>query len=171
MFRSATIRTQIIITLILGTLLTALNQWSAVVAGDSVQWLPTLSTYALIFITLHLLDKRKSLSTMAPTEAMGSVSPQHINALYKQAMIVERNARKANAAFTNQLKSIQALLEHTKQLDSTADFAKAHQDVVDELQQLEKRIGNILKEMEKNVKLGEKLQQSVANIDPEIGIL
>jgi len=39
-----------------------------------------------------------------------------------------------------------------------------------ELQQLELRISNIVKEMEKNVKLGEKLQQSVANIDPEIGI-
>ena len=173
MFRSPMIRTHIKLTLILGTLLTVVHQWSALLAGDMVQWVPTLSSYLIIFCALYVQEKlQKSKNDENDfDEHMGTVSPQDINALYKQAIIVERNAHKANAAFNNQLKTIRSLIERTKAVKTSKHFDEVHGELVDELKQIELRIGNIVKEMEKNVKLGEKLQQSVANIDPEIGVL
>jgi len=160
-------------TLVLGTLLMVINQWSEFMAGDTVQWVPTVLTYVVVFLAVYgyQYHQAKKQQDIMSDEVMGTVSPQHVNALYKQAMIVERNAHKANAAFTHQLKTIHLLIERTQQLDNSADFEQSHTELVHELQQLEARISKIVKEMEKNVKLGEKLQQSVANIDPEIGVL
>lgn len=161
------------VTLILATVLTVINQWTVLVEGGVVQWVPTILTYLVTFgavYTVNRLNMVQAKDEHYDHEIMGTVSPQHINTLYKQSMIVERNAHKANAAFAKQLKNIHKLVERIQQLDNAEDFEQHHTELVNELQQLETRIGNIVKEMEKNVKLGEKLQQSVANIDPEIGI-
>lgn len=173
MIRSPMTRTNIKLTLILGTLLTVVHQWSALLAGDMVQWIPTLTSYLIIYLSLYGLDRYKQGQSDdgSHDEPMGTVSPQHINALYKQAIIVERNAHKANAAFSNQLKTIRSLIERTKAVKTSKHFDEVHGELVTELKEIEMRIANIVKEMEKNVKLGEKLQQSVANIDPEIGVL
>lgn len=173
MYRSSMIRTHIKLTLILGTLLTVVHQWSALLAGDMVQWIPTLTSYVIIYCSLYALERYQRSHTDEPLtdEPLGTVSSQDISALYKQAMIVERNAHKANAAFTNQLKTIRSLIERTKAVKTSKHFDEVHGELVTELKEIEKRIANIVKEMEKNVKLGEKLQQSVANIDPEIGVL
>lgn len=171
--KGAAISQTIKMTLVLGTVLTVINQWSELMAGAMVQWIPTVLTYVVIFAAIYGYNRlsQKNLGASEPSdEVMGTVSPQHINALYKQSMIVERNAHKANAAFNNQLNTIHALIERTQKLDNADDFEQSHGELLKELQQLELRISNIVKEMEKNVKLGEKLQQSVANIDPEIGI-
>lgn len=171
--KGAAISQTIKMTLVLGTVLTVINQWSELMAGAMVQWIPTVLTYVVIFAAIYgynRLNQKNLDAGESSDEVMGTVSPQHINALYKQSMIVERNAHKANAAFNNQLNTIHALIERTQKLDNAEDFEQSHGELLKELRQLEMRISNIVKEMEKNVKLGEKLQQSVANIDPEIGI-
>ena len=63
------------------------------------------------------------------------------------------------------------LLSKAQNLSQGDDFEPLHRSLVQELTVLEQHIERLLEEMNKNVKLGEKLQQSVANIDPEIGVL
>ncbi|WP_396589235.1 hypothetical protein [Bermanella sp. R86510] len=95
----------------------------------------------------------------------------HIEALYRQAMIVVKNAEKTNAVFKHQLAYVQKLIEKSRHLQPGPDFERTHEELTHELSVLEKHVQHITVEMQKNVRLGEKLQQTVANIDPEIGIL
>ena len=73
--------------------------------------------------------------------------------------------------FSQQLAYVRKLLSKAQNLSQGDDFEPLHRSLVQELTVLEQHIERLLEEMNKNVKLGEKLQQSVANIDPEIGVL
>ncbi len=145
--------------LIFGTVLTVIHQWASLIDAKAVDWLALLLCY---------LKGNKDSSSRGIPEAPISVDPKHIEALYKQAGLVERNAHKANAVFTHQLQYIKKLLANTRNLDHGTDYDVAHANLVKELSVLEHHVELIVAEMNKNVKLGEKLQQSVANIDPEI---
>ena len=116
------------------------------------------------------INKTKNIDSEPADAPLGSVSAAQLDALYKQSIIVERNAHKANAVFTQQLNYVRKLLHKTQSLAPGDDFEQVHANLVQELTVLEHHIERLLEEMSKNVKLGEKLQQSVANIDPEIGV-
>ena len=155
--------------LIFGTVLTVIHQWASLFDDKAVDWLALLLCYLVSFLfTYWLLKDNKKSSSHEMLEAPISVDPKHIEALYKQASLVERNAHKANAVFTHQLQYIKKLLANTRNLDHGTDYDIAHANLVKELSVLEHHVELIGAEMSKNVKLGEKLQQSVANIDPEI---
>jgi len=166
--------TAIKMSLILGTLLGMTHQWEGMLENGSVDWLAWLISYGLCFMVFFYWDKLKKTS---PSDAdtdesvFGSITPAQLDALYKQSIIVERNAHKANRVFTQQLSYVRKLLEKTKNLAPGDDFESLHESLVKELSVLEHHIERLLQEMNKNVKLGEKLQQSVANIDPELGVL
>jgi hypothetical protein len=159
--------------LILGTLLGIAHQWTAILEDGSVNWLAWMISYVICFCVFYLWDKqnKKQADNMHDDGPLGSVSPAQLDALYKQSIIVERNAHKANAVFTQQLNYVRKLLHKTQSLAPGDDFEQLHGDLVQEITVLEHHIERLLEEMSKNVKLGERLQQSVANIDPEIGIL
>lgn len=157
--------------LILGTLMTVIHQWASLIEARPVDWLALIFCYALSFLTAYWFIKTNTAPPASANSSSVSIDPKHIEALYKQAGLVERNAHKANAVFTHQLQYIKKLLEKTKNLESGVDYDLAHQDLVKELSVLEQHVELIVSEMNKNVKLGERLQQSVANIDPEIGLL
>ena len=158
--------------LILGTVLTIIHQWPSLSDAKAVDWLALLLCYLVSFLfTYWLLKDKKDLSSHGEPEMPVSVDPKHVEALYKQASLVERNAHKANAVFTHQLQYIKKLLANTRNLDHGTDYDVAHANLVKELSVLEHHVELIVSEMNKNVKLGEKLQQSVANIDPEIRLL
>ncbi len=158
--------------LIVGTILTVINQWSALFNDASVHWFPLFLTYVVPFFVYWLGTQHGAGGAIDAVDDVSNVqvAPEHIEALYQQAMIVVKNAHKANAAFAVQLKNIHSLREKARLLQEGDDFQSIHDDLVAELGMLESRIEKILKEMGKNVRLGEKLQQSVANIDPAIGI-
>ncbi|MAA71758.1 MAG: hypothetical protein CL679_08525 [Bermanella sp.] len=158
--------------LILGTLLGITHQWSAILENGSLNWLAWLISYVLCFVVFYFWDKhnKKHIDTEPVDAPLGSVSAAQLDALYKQSIIVERNAHKANAVFTQQLNYVRKLLHKTQSLAPGDDFEQVHANLVQELTVLEHHIERLLEEMNKNVKLGEKLQQSVANIDPEIGV-
>lgn len=158
--------------LILGTLLGVVHQWPAMVDDGNLDWLAWSISYLLCFAVFYCWDKHnQKQGDDEDMPVMGSVSPAQLDALYKQSIIVERNAHKANAVFTQQLNYVRKLLQKTQNLSPGDDFDQAHSALVRELTVLEHHIERLLEEMTKNVKLGEKLQQSVANIDPEIGVL
>jgi hypothetical protein len=157
--------------LILGTLMTVIHQWAALIDASPVDWLALFLCYGLSFLVSFWLLKAQEKTMQNDQSAGVVINPKHIEALYKQAGLVERNAHKANAVFIHQLQYIKKLLDKTKNLEDGADYDLAHQDLVKELSVLEQHVELIASEMNKNVKLGEKLQQSVANIDPEIGLL
>jgi len=167
--------TAIKMSLILGTLLGMAHQWQGIIDNGSVDWLPWLISYALCFGVFYYWDKIQS--TLGKKEEQeedsifGSITPAQLDALYKQAIIVERNAIKANTVFNQQLDYVRKLLQKAQNLSPGDDFDSLHKNLVHELTVLEHHIERLLQEMNKNVKLGEKLQQSVANIDPEIGVL
>lgn len=138
-----------------------------------VNWLAVVMVLPVSFGVL-LGYQKLILSTESGShqdESQTSVNPAHLEALYKQAMIVERNAQKANKVFTQQLTYVRKLVTRTRELKPGDDFSSAHEVLVAELDVLEQHVERLLIEMQKNVKLGEKLQQSVANLDPEIGVL
>jgi hypothetical protein len=159
--------------LILGSLLGIVHQWSAILENGSLNWVAWLISYNLCFAVFYFWDKhtQKQILDQPEDAPLGSVSAAQLDALYKQSIIVERNAHKANAVFTQQLNYVRKLLHKTQSLAPGDDFEQLHSNLVQELTVLEHHIERLLEEMNKNVKLGEKLQQSVANIDPEIGVL
>lgn len=159
--------------LILGSLLGMAHQWQAVLHNGTVDWLAWLVSYVLCFTVFYFWGKQQAKLTQDNLDEtpMGSVSPAQLDALYKQSIIVERNAIKANSVFTQQLSYVRKLIKKTQSLSQGDDFENVHNALIRELTVLESHIERLLEEMNKNVKLGEKLQQSVANIDPEIGVL
>lgn len=159
--------------LILGTLLGIVHQWPAMLENGSVNWFAWLMSYAICMCAFYFLDKKyqKESEKIEDDAPLGIISPAKLDALYKQSIIVERNAHKANAVFSQQLAYVRKLLSKAQNLSQGDDFEPLHRSLVQELTVLEQHIERLLEEMNKNVKLGEKLQQSVANIDPEIGVL
>ncbi len=140
-------------------------------SGD-VNWIGWLISYFVCFGFIHFyLSNSKVVNEQEYKEPLGSVSSAHLEALYKQAMIVERNAQKANIVFSQQLKYVKNILHKAKHLSQGDDFELSHGTLIKELDVLEHHLERLLSEMQKNVKLGEKLQQSVANIDPELGVV
>ena len=170
--------------LILTTLMGLIFQWPlinqepgipqelGIVHGHELNWLVWLSAYVVSFVVVYVLQYQKPEPEQDHVEdSPSSISPAHLEALYKQAMIVERNAIKANTVFDQQLHYVHKLVEKTKNLEHGKDFDTTHASLVKELAVLEQHVQRLVLEMNKNVKLGEKLQQSVANIDPEIGVM
>ncbi len=158
-------------TLIVATLLTTIHQWPALLDQQSVDWLAVLLSYLVVFITLFILLKNSPVKDHDIEQTAPRLDPQRLNVLYRQASLVERNAHKANAVLIRQLEYIQKLLSKLKSQNHGDDYDIAHNELINEMAILEKYVSRIATEMEKNVKLGEKLQQSIANIDPEIGVL
>ncbi|GAA6135330.1 hypothetical protein NBRC116188_21200 [Oceaniserpentilla sp. 4NH20-0058] len=160
--------------LIVGTLLGMAHQWQGILSNASVDWIAWAVSYLLCFLAFFYWDKFSKASLQTDHEddsPFGIITPAQLDALYKQSIIVERNAHKANKVFSQQLGYVHKLLEKTKNLSPGDDFESLHTNLVYELSVLEQHIERLLLEMNKNVKLGEKLQQSVANLDPEIGVL
>ena len=159
--------------IVLGTLIGLVFYFSGLMLDNQLNWMGWLVAYPLCFAFFHFisLNENTASSDVMESESIAGVSPAHLEALYKQAMIVERNAQKANAVFSKQLTYVNKLVQKTKELSPGDDFDQAHANLVKELDILEHHVERLLEEMKKNVKLGEKLQQSVANIDPEIGVL
>lgn len=158
-------------TFLLGTLIgLGFNYHTLMLAAD-VNWTGWLLCYVICFVFLKFYILNTEHAPQQAAEIPAGVNPDHLNALYKQSMIVERNAQKASLVFTKQLDYVKRILVKAKNLTPGDDFDLTHQNLVEELDVLEHHIEKLLEEMKKNVKLGEKLQQSVANIDPEIGVL
>lgn len=158
--------------LILGSLLVVSNQWSAWLDDMPTNWLAVCITYVLCFVAFWLFE-RFVVSLKAPIESdehSPAISPQHLDALYKQAMIVEKNAYKANTVFNQQLQYIRKILHKINSQPDQAEPIALKNEIFKELSVLEHHVERIVTEMNKNIKLGEKLQQSIANIDPEIGV-
>lgn len=166
--------TAIKMSLILGTLLGMAHQWQGMLSNGSVDWVAWIISYLLCFFAFFYWDKIHTSSLVtdhAHDSPFGIITPAQLDALYKQSIIVEQNAHKANKVFSQQLGYVRKLLEKTKNLSPGDDFESLHHNLVHELSVLEHHIERLLLEMNKNVKLGEKLQQSVANLDPEIGVV
>jgi hypothetical protein len=161
------------LSLIQGSVITLIHQWSALFAPIAVDWLAILLSYGVSLLSVYWLTKSaiKTNASQQSEQGIGQLNPQHLEDLYKQASLVERNAHKANRVFNHQLQYIKKLLAKTKELEHGVDYDVAHAGLVKELALLEQHVQRIVTEMSKNVKLGEKLQQSIANIDPEIGVL
>ncbi len=161
------------LSLILGSIITLIHQLPALYEQAPVNWLALLLSYTVSFFSFYLSAKfnKPSRKTDSVETSQSSLNPQHLEALYKQASLVERNAHKANKVFTHQLQYIKKMLNNTKQLERGEDFEMAHSNLIKELALLEQHVGRIVTEMNKNVRLGEKLQQSIDNIDPEIGVI
>ena len=158
--------------LILGSLLVVSNQWSAWLEDMPTNWWAVCITYVLCFLGFWAVERFKGTTqdldaVFTPNQG---VSPQHLEALYKQAMIVEKNAYKANAVFTQQLQYIRKILHKLNQQSDEADPLTVKKEITKEISVLDHHVERIVTEMHKNIKLGEKLQQSIANIDPEIGV-
>jgi len=159
--------------ILLSTSIILLMYFGNVMMDAPVNWLACVLVFPISFGVLMGFQKLL-LSTQKPSggdESQTQVNPAHLEALYKQAMIVERNAQKANKVFSQQLMYVRKLVTKTRELKPGDDFTSAHEALVTELDVLEQHVERLLIEMQKNVKLGEKLQQSVANLDPEIGVL
>ncbi len=161
------------LSLILGSAITLIHQWPALLEEEPVNWLSLLLSYSAAFTSFYWANKfLVPVKYVEPSSNVAhQLNPQHLEALYKQASLVERNAHKANTVFNHQLQYIKKLLASTKKLEHGEDYDQAHANLVKELAVLEKHVERIVMEMNKNVKLGEKLQQSIANIDPEIGVI
>mgnify|MGYP000040490493 FL=1 len=161
------------LSLILGSVITLVHQWPALFEQVPVDWLAISLSYGVAFLAFYWVTKTaiKSPTSELAGPDKAQFNPQHLEALYKQASLVERNAHKANRVFSHQLQYIKKLLAKTKKLEHGEDYDAAHASLVKELAVLEHHVERIVTEMNKNVKLGEKLQQSIANIDPEIGVL
>jgi len=160
------------LSLILGSVITLIHQWAALYEQVPVDWLALLLSYVVSFLSFYGLSKYAQPSVKnSATSPLSQLDPGHLEALYKQASLVERNAHKANTVFNHQLQYIKKLLAKTRNLQHGDDYDMAHASLVKELGVLEHHVERIVTEMNKNVKLGEKLQQSIANIDPEIGII
>lgn len=159
--------------IVLGTLVGLGFYFSGLLLNNQLNWVGWLLSYPFCFAVFHFVSFAQDSESHGLGDQMeaSSISPAHLEALYKQAMIVERNAQKANAVFSKQLAYVNKLVQKTKDLSPGEDFDQAHASLVSELDILEHHVERLLEEMKKNVKLGEKLQQSVANIDPEIGVL
>lgn len=164
---------QIKLSFLLATLIGLLFNFDALINAGAISWAPWLVCYILCFGFMYFYMSHKTEKTEDETlsETFAGVNPSHLEALYKQAMIVERNAQKANLVFTQQLKYVKNILNKAKGLSQGDEFESTHSSLVKELDTLEHHLEKLLNEMKKNVKLGEKLQQSVANIDPEIGVI
>jgi len=144
----------------------------ALINNGDINWIGWLLSYVACFVFFYFyIFKSDQSSDLETEEITGSINPAHLEALYKQSMIVERNAQKANVVFTQQLEYVKNILHKAKHLSPDDDFHETHESLVSELDVLEHHLERLLGEMKKNVKLGEKLQQSVANIDPEIGVI
>jgi len=157
---------------LLATLIGLGFNFPALIDAGQINWLGWLLAYAICFAFFYFyLPKETPESEEYPEEIPGSVSPAQLESLYKQAMIVERNAQKADKVFSQQLEYVNKLVQKTKKLSPGPDFDAAHASLVKELDILEHHVERLLEEMQKNVKLGGRLLQSVANIDPEIGVI
>lgn len=157
---------------LLATLIGITFNFEALLNSGHVNWLGWLTTYVLCFAFFYFYLFKNSTAKSDEYETHnGTVSPDHLEALYKHASIVERNAHKANAVFGQQLLYVKKVIVKAKKLNPDEDFSRTHDCLVKQLSSLEHHLERLLGEMKKNVKLGEKLQQSVANIDPEIGLL
>jgi hypothetical protein len=156
----------------LATLIGIAFNFEALLNAGYVNWLGWLLTYMFCFVFFYFYLFRNNPKIIDDLNIQnGTVSPDHLEALYKHAMIVERNAQKANIVFSQQLLYVKKVINQAKQLNPGNDFHRNHEILVKQLNSLEHHLERLLGEMKKNVKLGEKLQQSVANIDPEIYIL
>jgi hypothetical protein len=156
----------------LATLIGIAFNFEALLNAGYVNWLGWLLTYMFCFVFFYFYLFRNNPKIIDDLNIQnGTVSPDHLEALYKHAMIVERNAQKANIVFSQQLLYVKKVINQAKQLNLGNDFHRNHEILVKQLNSLEHHLERLLGEMKKNVKLGEKLQQSVANIDPEIYIL
>jgi hypothetical protein len=157
---------------LLATLIGIAFNFQALLEGGDINWLAWLLTYGLCFSFFYFyMSKSHAEPSDDFPELPSSVNPDHLEALYKHAMIVERNAKKANLVFDQQLDYVKKVIKRARLLTPESDFKATHQTLIKELDVLELHIERLLGEMKKNVKLGEKLQQAVANIDPEIGVL
>ena len=157
---------------LLATLIGIAFNFEALLNSGNVNWLGWLATYILCFAFLYFYFFKNISSKSDELEISNvTVSPDHLEALYKHAMIVERNAQKANIVFGQQLLYVKKVIEKAKSLNPEEDFPRTHDHLVKQLSSLEHHLERLLGEMKKNVTLGEKLQQSVANIDPEIRLL
>ncbi len=160
------------LSLILGSVITLVHQWAALYEPVPVDWLALLLSYVVSFLCFYGMNQHAQLSLRkGDTGASTQLNSGHLEALYKQASLVERNAHKANSVFNQQLRYIKNILDKTRNLKHVDDLELAHASLVTELSVLEHHVERIAIEMNKNVKLGEKLQQSIANIDPDIGII
>ena len=158
---------------LLATIIGFAFNFEALISNGDINWIGWLFTYIVCFafFYFYLFKVQDNNADEAIPESSSSINPAHLEALYKQAMIVERNAQKANLVFSQQLVYVKNILQKAKHLDPNDDFQGTHESLVKELDVLEHHLERLLGEMKKNVKLGERLQQSVANIDPEIGII
>lgn len=156
---------------VLGTLIGLGFYFSGLLIGNEVNLLGWLLAYPMCFGIFYFVSFQSSSDHSLDESEQSTINTAHLEALYKQAMIVERNAQKANAVFSKQLAYVNKLVQKTKELSPGADFDTAHANLVKELDVLQHHVERLLGEMQKNVKLGEKLQQSIANLDPEIGVL
>lgn len=159
--------------IVLGTLIGLGFYFTGLLIGNQLNWIGWLVAYPLCFAVFHFVSFTQASAEEDFEEGSGqtTINSAHLEALYKQAMIVERNAQKANAVFSKQLAYVNKLVQKTRDLSPGDDFDMAHGNLIKELDVLEHHVERLLEEMQKNVKLGEKLQQSVANLDPEIGVL
>ncbi|MFT7109481.1 MAG: hypothetical protein ACI843_001143 [Psychrobacter glaciei] len=156
----------------LATLIGIAFNFEALLNAGYVNWLGWLLTYLFCFVFFYFYLFKNNPKTIDDLNIQnGTVSPDHLEALYKHAMIVERNAQKANIVFSQQLLYVKKVINQARKINPDDDFYRNHEILVKQLNSLEHHLEHLLGEMKKNVKLGEKLQQSVANIDPEIGIL
>ena len=146
-FKAPLLKKAMLVSLVVGSILTVVNQWDALINDTPVKWIPVLLTYLVPFLVFILgsRQRRAGLDANDIHENMSGVAPEHIEALYRQAMIVEKNAHKANAAFGMQLKNIRGMAEKTRRLEPGVDFDQAHNALVDELAMLEQRVEKILK--------------------------
>jgi Ca2+/Na+ antiporter len=157
---------------LLATIIGFCFNFEALISNGDINWISWLITYVVCFAFFYFYvftTKSKDSEEYMP-ESNSSVNPTHVEALYKQSMIVERNAKKANLVLSQQLVLVKNILNKTKDLNENKDLSKSFGLPVKELEVLDHNLERLLCEMKKNVRLGEKLQQSVANIDPEIGV-
>lgn len=155
--------------LLTGTLFALLQFTPALMsdAADPSYWV-LIAGYLVSFFAFYFYD---ALLKSQQDEYEDDPHLAHIEALYKQAMIVVKNANKTNSVFQRQLSYVQHLIEKCRHLQPGDDFARLQEELTHELAVLEKHVEHIMVEMQKNVRLGEKLQQTIANLDPEIGVL
>lgn len=156
--------------LLMGTLFALLQFAPALMsdAADPSYWV-LAAGYLVSFFAFYFYDAL--IQSQKQEEQEDNPHLAHIEALYKQAMIVVKNANKTNSVFQRQLSYVQHLIEKCRHLQPGDDFERLQEELTHELAVLEKHVEHIMVEMQKNVRLGEKLQQTIANLDPEIGVL
>lgn len=156
--------------LLTGTLFAVIQFAPALIgeAQDPSYWV-IMAGYLVSFFAFYFYDAL--LNSQKEDTEDENPHLAHIEALYKQAMIVVKNANKTNTVFQRQLSYVQHLIDKSRDLQPGDDFERLQKELTHELAVLEKHVEHIMVEMQKNVRLGEKLQQTIANLDPEIGVL